>query len=214
MKESKQGAPGSVRLSVSAGTDPAGSVGTDPAKVMNTGGGVMNTPPHARTRVVCPPCSHTEILKESLVIRRFLKNLFVVVPRARVRAYARAARRPSATGTPTSRRGAPQSSAATSTLWALPSMRRWRRSVRASQKPTAASGSLSPTRSAARRSSSSTSCRSRSSTTAAGGGTRCATPPPRFRRASTATPATAKAGLRWLSKIPLAMLESSHVHSL
>ena len=27
--------------------------------------GVMNTPPRARTRVVCPPCSHTEILKES-----------------------------------------------------------------------------------------------------------------------------------------------------
>ena len=25
----------------------------------------MNTPPRARTRVVCPPCSHTEILKES-----------------------------------------------------------------------------------------------------------------------------------------------------
>ena len=66
MKESTQGAPGSVRLSVSAGTDPAGSVGTDPAEVMNTGGGVMNTPPRARTRVVCPPCSHTEILKESL----------------------------------------------------------------------------------------------------------------------------------------------------
>lgn len=58
MKESKQGAPGSVRLSVSAGTDPAG--------VTNTGGRVMNTPPRARTRVVCPPCSHTEILKESL----------------------------------------------------------------------------------------------------------------------------------------------------
>ena len=33
---------------------------------MNTGGGIMNTPPRARTRVVCPPCSHTEILKESL----------------------------------------------------------------------------------------------------------------------------------------------------
>ena len=28
--------------------------------------GVMHTPPRARTRVVCPPCSHTEILKESL----------------------------------------------------------------------------------------------------------------------------------------------------
>ena len=27
--------------------------------------GVMHTPPRARTRVVCPPCSHTEILKES-----------------------------------------------------------------------------------------------------------------------------------------------------
>ena len=29
----------------------------------------MNTPPRARTRVVCPPCSHTEILKESLCSR-------------------------------------------------------------------------------------------------------------------------------------------------
>ena len=66
MKESKQGAPGSVRPFVSAGTDPAGSVGTDPAGVMNTGGGVMNTPPRARTRVVGQPCSPTEILKESL----------------------------------------------------------------------------------------------------------------------------------------------------
>ena len=65
MNESKQGAPGSVRPFVSAGTDPAGSVGTDPAGIMNTGGGVMHTPPRARTRVVCPPCSHTEILKES-----------------------------------------------------------------------------------------------------------------------------------------------------
>ena len=26
---------------------------------------VMHSQPHARTRVVCPPCSHTEILKES-----------------------------------------------------------------------------------------------------------------------------------------------------
>ena len=26
---------------------------------------VIHTPPRARTRVVCPPCSHTEILKES-----------------------------------------------------------------------------------------------------------------------------------------------------
>ena len=34
-------------------------------EVMNNGGGVMHTPPRARTRVVCPPCSHTEILKES-----------------------------------------------------------------------------------------------------------------------------------------------------
>ena len=74
MKESKQGAPGSVRLSVSAGTDPAGSVGTDPAgsvgtdpaEVKNSGTGVVNTPPRARTRVVGQPCSHTEILKESL----------------------------------------------------------------------------------------------------------------------------------------------------
>ena len=32
--------------------------------VMNRGG-VVNNPPRARTRVVCPPCSHTEILKES-----------------------------------------------------------------------------------------------------------------------------------------------------
>ena len=65
MKESKQGAPGSVRPFVSVGTDPAGSVGTDPAEVKNSGTGVVNTPPRARTRVVCPPCSHTEILKES-----------------------------------------------------------------------------------------------------------------------------------------------------
>ena len=82
MKESKQGAPDSVRPFVSAGTDPAGSVGTDPAEVKNSGTGVVNTPPRARTRVVCPPCSHTEILK----------NLFVVVPRARARAYATVAR--------------------------------------------------------------------------------------------------------------------------
>ena len=33
--------------------------------VMNIEAGVMNIPPRARTRVVCPPCSHTEILKES-----------------------------------------------------------------------------------------------------------------------------------------------------
>ena len=33
--------------------------------VINTEAGVMHTPPRARTRVVCPPCSHTEILKES-----------------------------------------------------------------------------------------------------------------------------------------------------
>ena len=66
MNESQQGAPGSVRLFVSAGTDPAGPAGTDPAGVTNTGSGVMHTPPRARTRVVCPPCSHTEILKESL----------------------------------------------------------------------------------------------------------------------------------------------------
>ena len=33
--------------------------------VMNTEAGVVNTPPRAHTRVVCPPCSHTEILKES-----------------------------------------------------------------------------------------------------------------------------------------------------
>ena len=32
---------------------------------INDGGGVVNNPPRARTRVVCPPCSHTEILKES-----------------------------------------------------------------------------------------------------------------------------------------------------
>ena len=31
--------------------------------------GVMHTPPRARTRVVCPSCSHTEILKESLCSR-------------------------------------------------------------------------------------------------------------------------------------------------
>ena len=30
---------------------------------------VMHSPPRARTRVVCPPCSHTEILKESLCSR-------------------------------------------------------------------------------------------------------------------------------------------------
>ena len=35
--------------------------------VMNTEAGVVNTPPRAHTRVVCPPCSHTEILKESLL---------------------------------------------------------------------------------------------------------------------------------------------------
>jgi len=57
MKQSKQGAPDSARLS--------GSVGTDPAEVMNNRSGVMNSAPRARTRVVCPPCSHTEILKES-----------------------------------------------------------------------------------------------------------------------------------------------------
>ena len=28
---------------------------------------VMHSQPRARTRVVCPPCSHTEILKESLL---------------------------------------------------------------------------------------------------------------------------------------------------
>ena len=67
MKESKQGAPGSVRPFASAGTDPAGSVGTDPAGVMNTGGGVMNAPPRARTRVVGLGSSPTEILKESLL---------------------------------------------------------------------------------------------------------------------------------------------------
>ena len=33
--------------------------------VMNTEAGVVNTPPRAHARVVCPPCSHTEILKES-----------------------------------------------------------------------------------------------------------------------------------------------------
>ena len=35
-------------------------------EVMNTEAGVVNTPPRARTRVVGQPCSHTEILKESL----------------------------------------------------------------------------------------------------------------------------------------------------
>ena len=58
MKKSKQGAPDSARLS--------GSVGTDPAEVMNNRPGVMNSPPRARTRVVGQPCSPTEILKESL----------------------------------------------------------------------------------------------------------------------------------------------------
>ena len=33
--------------------------------VMDTEAGVVHTPPRAHTRVVCPPCSHTEILKES-----------------------------------------------------------------------------------------------------------------------------------------------------
>ena len=43
MKQSKQGASDSARLS--------GSVGTDPAEVMNNRSGVMNNPPRARTRV-------------------------------------------------------------------------------------------------------------------------------------------------------------------
>ena len=43
MKKSKQGAPDSARLS--------GSVGTDPAEVMNNRPGVMNSLPRARTRV-------------------------------------------------------------------------------------------------------------------------------------------------------------------
>ena len=78
MNESKQGAPGSVRPFVSAGTDPAG--------VTNTGSGVMHTPPRARTRVVCPPCSHTEILKESLL----------ALPRERACARTRESTRPQA----------------------------------------------------------------------------------------------------------------------
>ena len=44
MKKSKQGASDSARLS--------GSVGTDPAGVMNNRSGVMNSLPRARTRVV------------------------------------------------------------------------------------------------------------------------------------------------------------------
>ncbi len=51
MKNSKQGAPGSVRPFASAGKGPAE---------------VMNSLPRARTRVVGQPCSPTEILKESL----------------------------------------------------------------------------------------------------------------------------------------------------
>ena len=35
-------------------------------EVIGNGGGVVNTPPRARTRVVRQPCSHTEILEESL----------------------------------------------------------------------------------------------------------------------------------------------------
>ena len=58
MKRNDQDAPGSAR--------PSGTAGTGPAGVTNTGSGVMHTPYRARTRVVCPPCSHTEILKESL----------------------------------------------------------------------------------------------------------------------------------------------------
>ena len=54
MKESKQGAPGSVRLFASAGKGPAG---------------VMNSLPRARTRVVGLGSSPTEILKESLCSR-------------------------------------------------------------------------------------------------------------------------------------------------
>ena len=57
MKRNDQDAPGSAR--------PSGSVGTGPAEGMNNRPGGMNSPPRARTRVVCPPCSHTEILKES-----------------------------------------------------------------------------------------------------------------------------------------------------
>ena len=49
--------------------------------VMNNGGGVVHTPPRAHTRVVCPPCSHTEILKESSCSR---------TTRTRTRASAKA----------------------------------------------------------------------------------------------------------------------------
>ena len=68
MKKSKQGAPDSARLSCPVGTDPAG--------VMNTGGGVMNTPSRARTRVVC----HTGVNED---------NPFIAIPRTREGAHAR-----------------------------------------------------------------------------------------------------------------------------
>ena len=58
MKRNDQDAPGSAR--------PSGTVGTGPAGVMHNQAGVMHNPPRARTRVVCPLCSHTEIHKESL----------------------------------------------------------------------------------------------------------------------------------------------------
>ena len=42
-----------------------GACGQAAPEVVHSQAGVMHSPPRARTRVVCPPCSHTEILKES-----------------------------------------------------------------------------------------------------------------------------------------------------
>ena len=78
MKRNDQDAPGSAR--------PSGTVGTGPAGVMHNQAGVMHNPPRARTRVVCPPCSHTEILKESLL----------ALPRERACARTRESTRPQA----------------------------------------------------------------------------------------------------------------------
>ena len=58
--------------------------------VMNTEAGVVNTPPRARTRVVCPPCSHTEILKESSCSRTTRTRMRAKAPIRDRDAYFRA----------------------------------------------------------------------------------------------------------------------------